>query len=280
MSVYKNIVITGGTKGIGRFLAEEFLKQGSSVVVCSRSDSDVTHALEELSSFKGKVFGIKVDVTVVDDVRKLVAFSLQSLGSVDVLINTAGVIGEVGDFGGCDISKWKEAVLVNLFGTVQVTHAFLPYMKERSFGVVINFAGAGVGSKKPLVNMSSYYTSKTAVVGFTEVVAKELEDSSIRINCVAPGAINTAITDYIINQGREKVGADMYDRTVKQKEEGGDSKEKIFSLVSFLAGDESKGVSGRFISSKWDSLQMLKGVTENSNLFALRRIDNELFYEK
>ena len=114
MSVYKNIVITGGTKGIGRFLAEEFLKQGSSVVVCSRSDSDVTHALEELSSFKGKVFGIKVDVTVVDDVRKLVAFSLQSLGSVDVLINTAGVIGEVGDFGGCDISKWKEAVLVNL----------------------------------------------------------------------------------------------------------------------------------------------------------------------
>jgi hypothetical protein len=72
----------------------------------------------------------------------------------------------------------------------------------------------------------------------------------------------------------------MYDRTIKQKEEGGDSKEKIFSLVSFLASDESKNVSGRFISSKWDSLQVLKGVTEGSNLFSLRRIDNELFYEK
>jgi NAD(P)-dependent dehydrogenase (short-subunit alcohol dehydrogenase family) len=178
------------------------------------------------------------------------------------------------------VGDWEKTIATNLFGTIQCTREVLPHMKKAGKGKIINFAGAGIGSKKPLPNLSSYYTSKMAIAGFTETVASELMDDNIQINCIAPGAINTNITDYLLAQGKDKIGEAMYERTRKQKEEGGDSEEKIFEFISFLVSDASNHITGRLLSSKWDQIDALKKLEKEGDLYKLRRIDNDLFYGK
>jgi 3-oxoacyl-[acyl-carrier protein] reductase len=276
----KKVIVTGGSKGIGKILAKSFFDQGASVLICSRNEAELISVCKEFDQEGHRFFGIVADVSRHEDCQKLIDFAIASFGAIDVLINNAGIIGEANEFKISDASHWEHAILVNLFGTVTCTRLVLPYMEQAGKGKIINFAGAGVGSKKPLPFLSSYYTSKIAIAGFTETLAKELEGKNIQVNCIAPGAINTSITEYILAQGEGKVGKDIYDRTVKQKEEGGDSEEKIFELISFLAGEESKHVSGRLLSSKWDSVTSLKDLEEGGDMFKLRRIDGHLFYGK
>ena len=276
----KNIIVTGGSKGIGKTLAKNFFALGASVLICSRNEEEVKATCKEIDEKGERFFGLALDVSKKEDCQKLIDNAISKFGSIDILVNNAGIIGEVGAFIDSDISAWENAIMVNLLGTVNCTRYVLPYMKKEGKGKIINFAGAGVGSKKPLPNLSSYYTSKTAIAGFTETIASEIVEDNIQINCIAPGAINTNITDYILSQGKEKVGEDMYNRTLKQKEEGGDSEEKIFEMVSFLSTDESNHITGRLLSSKWDKIEMLKKIEREGDLFKLRRIDNELFYGK
>jgi NAD(P)-dependent dehydrogenase (short-subunit alcohol dehydrogenase family) len=272
------IVITGGSKGIGKTLAKRFFEEGASIVICSRNQEELHTTCHEIDSEGVRCFGILADVSLAGDCKKVIDFAVEKFGSVDVLINNAGIIGETGKFLDADIPAWEQAIMVNLFGTAACTRAVLPYMKQAGRGKIINFAGAGVGSKNPLPHLSSYYTSKIAIAGFTETIAAELVEENIQINCIAPGAINTNITEYLLAQGKNKIGEDMYKRTLKQKEDGGDSEEKIFDLVSFLASEASDAVSGRLLSSKWDSIEMLKTLDKEGDMFKLRRIDNELFY--
>jgi NAD(P)-dependent dehydrogenase (short-subunit alcohol dehydrogenase family) len=274
----KRVLITGGAKGIGRSLAENFFIAGATVFICSRNERDVQDTCREIDPEGKRMLGIPADVSVRQSCKDLVDTAVEKMGGIDVLINNAGIIGEVGEFIESDLSSWEDAITTNLLGTVYCTRYALAHMKEKG-GKVINFAGAGVGSKNPLPQFSSYYTSKMAIVGFTETLAKEVAPHNIQVNCIAPGAINTGITDYILAQGEEKVGSSMYEKTKKQKENGGDSEEKIFELIAFLVSNDSRNVSGRLLSSKWDSIEILKTLTEG-DLFKVRRIDNDLFYGK
>src|SRR4030042_1916997 len=120
------------------------------------------------------------------------------------------------------IEELKKTIEINLMGTVYCTRLALEQMKNQKHGKIINLAGAGVGGKKPLSRFSAYYTSKAAVAAFTEVVASEVANYNIQVNCISPGAINTYFTDYLIAQGPEKAGP-MYEQALKQKETGGDS---------------------------------------------------------
>jgi 3-oxoacyl-[acyl-carrier protein] reductase len=274
----KKIIITGGSKGIGKTLTKYFFDKGAFVVICSRNKNEVFSTCKEIDESGQRCIGVEADVSKNEDAKKVVDFAIHSFGSIDMLINNAGIIGQTGDFASSDLSAWGDAIAVNLFGTVNCTRYILPYMKKAGHGKIVNFAGAGVGSKKPLPQLSSYYTSKVAITGFTETIAAELTDYNIQINCIAPGAINTNITEYLLTQGEAKIGKEMYERTLKQKEEGGDSEEKVCMLVSFLLSKDSNHISGRLLSSKWDSVSLLKKLERDTDLFKLRRIDNELFY--
>lgn len=276
----KHVVITGGSKGIGRTLAKYFFDQGAVVLICSRNEAELSATCKEIDPERSKLCGVVADVSKYEDCQKLIDYMIRRFGVIDILINNAGIIGEANEFKVSDMSLWEEAISVNLFGTVTCTHLAIPYMEEVGKGKIINFAGAGVGSSNTLPFLSSYYTSKIAIAGFTETIAKELEEKNIQINCISPGAINTSITDYILDQGEEKVGKAMYKSTLKQKQEGGDREEKVIELISFLASEESFSISGRILSAKWDSINSLKDVGLTRDMFRLRRIDGHLFYAK
>jgi NAD(P)-dependent dehydrogenase (short-subunit alcohol dehydrogenase family) len=118
------------------------------------------------------------------------------------------------------------------------------------------------------------------VVGFTETLAQEMEGYNIQVNCISPGAINTGITDYLIAQGPVKVGNEMYEQILKQKEGTNNNLELTIDLVKFLCSGESDHLTGRMLSAKWDSIDTLRSTPKGGDLFKLRRIDNDLFYGK
>lgn len=271
------IIITGATKGIGKSLALYLASQGARVVICSRNKNDV----ESLCKENPLVLGLPADVSVEEDCKRLMEFSHTSLGGIDALINNAGILGEVGSFLTSESKTWGDALRINVIGTANATRAVLPYMIKAGKGKIINFAGGGVGGKKPLINRSSYFTSKIAIVGFTEALAAELSGENIQINAVAPGAINTDLTEYLLSQGKERMGEDLYQETLKQKETGGDDVQNVCELITYLISEESDHLSGRLLSAKWDKKSILNSVTkEDTDLLKLRRIDEVMFRKK
>ncbi|MBI2476199.1 MAG: SDR family oxidoreductase [Candidatus Taylorbacteria bacterium] len=276
----KCVIVTGGSRGIGKAIAEEFFGLGARVLICARGREELEAACKEIDPKGKKFFGIKADVSKIADCQKVINFALKKFGTIDVLVNNAGAYGEIGALEKVDLENWAKTLAVNLLGTVYCTKLAIAVMKKARAGKIINFAGGGIGGKKPLPNFSAYYTSKMAIAGFTETVAAEVAEWGIQINCVSPGAVNTGITDCLIAQGPEKAGEEMYRQSLRQKKTGGTPPKMTVDLISFLCSEEADQITGRLLSAKWDRIEVLKKLEKEGDLFKLRRIDNDLFRAK
>ena len=276
----KNAIITGGARGVGRATTERFITDGARVLICSRTIEELKKTSKEIDPSGKSLSFIEVDVSNYEECQKLFAYSKKIFKTLDILVNNAGIYGPIGLLETNPPKDWLKTIEINLMGTVYCTQLALEQMKNQKHGKIINLAGAGVGGKKPLSRFSAYYTSKAAVAAFTEVIASEVMENNIQVNCISPGAVNTYFTDYLIAQGPEKAGQ-MYEQALKQKETGGDSPELGANLASFLASDQSNNVTGKTLSAKWDKISDLKNLSpKDSNKYTLRRIDEELFGEK
>ena|SRR3989338_3128951 len=273
-------IITGGSRGIGKALAREFFERGARVLICARDKKELEATCKEIDPSGKKFFGINTDVSKISDCEKLINLAVKKFGTIDILINNAGTYGEIGEFEKTNLKKWTKTLEVNLFGTVYCTRLVLSLMKKARTGAIINFAGGGVGGKFPLPNFSAYYTSKMAIAGFTETVASEVANWGIRINCVSPGAVNTGITDYLLAQGPEKAGKEIYLKSLQQKKNNANSPRQTVELINFLCSTEASHITGRLLSAKWDSAETLKKMEKDGDKFRLRRIDGDLFYGK
>ncbi len=274
-------IITGGVRGIGLAISRQLVQQGIKVLICSRTQNDINQALEILNSNSRKMaFGILADVSVHGDCQKLIRRAKKLFKNrVDVLVNNAGIYGPIGLLEENDFQLWAKTIEINLLGMVYCCQQIIPLMKRQGQGKIINLCGAGAGGSKSLPRFSAYYTSKVAVAGFTEVLADELKDYNVQVNCIAPGAINTGMTDYLIAQGSKKAGVVMHEKAVAQKQSGGDSLQLVTQLVSFLISAQADHLSGRLLSAKWDNLNALSQAIHSQNLFKLRRIGDKIFYE-
>src|SRR5213075_1544763 len=123
-----------------------------------------------------------------------------------------------------DWKEWVEAIEINLFGTVLMCRAAIPAFKRRAYGKIVNLSGGGATA--PLPFLSAYAASKAAVVRLTETFAEELKDANVDVNAIAPGALNTRLLDEILQAGPEKVGPTFYERSLRQRDEGGAPLEK------------------------------------------------------
>lgn len=168
---------------------------------------------------------------------------------------------------------WVDAVRVNLFGTALMCRAIIPVLRRRGHGKIINLSGGG--ATQPLPRISAYAASKAAVVRLTETLALELHDARVDVNAIAPGALNTRLLDEILAAGPEKVGPELYERSIEQQEKGGTPLETGAALAVFLASAQSDGISGRLLSAVWDDWRNLSRWREKlarSDVYTLRRI--------
>jgi len=272
----KVAIITGGSRGIGKSMAERFLREGAKVVIAARSEDEVTRTAQTLKQI-GDIFGISTDVSQENDVKNLIDKTLQRFRDIGILINAAGIQNPIGPLLESNTQEWISNIHINLIGTMLCCKTVLPVMIEKKIGKIINFAGGGANYSRP--NFSAYAVSKAAIVRFTEILAEELKEFNIQVNAVSPGIIKTRMIDEILIAGPEKSGKDY--NQVKSKMNGGfDSPELVSELVLFLASDKSNWITGRVISAIWDPWKEWKekGQIElDKDIYVLRRIDGRNF---
>jgi 3-oxoacyl-[acyl-carrier protein] reductase len=270
----KRAVITGASQGLGRRIAEAFLLEGASVLICARGAGELEHARDSLDrAAPGRVHSMVCDVAVEADVDKLAREAETRLGGVDILVANAGVYGPKGAIEDIDWLKWVQAIQVNLIGTVYCCRAFLPLLKRAPRGKIVILSGGG--ATKPLPFLSAYAASKAGIVRFGETLAEEVKRFGIDVNLVAPGALNTRLLDEVLEAGPERVGEAFYASALKQRDSGGTPLEYGANLSVHLASSAGDGVSGRLISAQWDPwprIEELRDELMASDIYTLRRI--------
>lgn len=272
----KVAIITGANQGLGLEIASRYVASGASVLLCARNASLLEQARVRLALQASSGQGIEViaaDVSNPAEVARVVAQTLSRFGSVDVLVNNAGVYGPMGPIEDVDWPEWVRALEINIHGSVLMARAVLPAMKSRRRGKIIQLSGGG--ATNPMPRITAYAVSKAAIVRFAESLAEEVRQFNIDVNSIAPGALNTRMLEEVLAAGAEKVGAEFFNRSVKQKESGGAGLDRGAALAVFLASDASDGITGKLISAPWDNWEAWpEHVSElsSSDLYTLRRI--------
>src|SRR5437899_5403127 len=272
----RTALITGGSQGLGKAIAEQFVREGASVVICARDEKVLAEARIELANSAGpgqKVLARRCDVSSEEEVAELAAFALKELGSVQVLVNNAGIYGPMGPTETIPLKEWMRSIEVNLYGVLLPSRALIPQFKKAGSGKIIFLSGGG--ATNPLPNISSYAAAKAAVVRLMETLAEELRPFHVDVNAIAPGALNTRFLDEVLSGGKEAVGEAFYAKALKQRESGGVPLEKGAALCVYLASAQSDGITGKLISAQWDPWEKLhdhKDDLARSDIYALRRI--------
>jgi len=280
----KVAVISGGSRGIGKAIAKAYLKEGAKLVLVARGVLELEATVQELknSGTKGtnQVIGVLADVARIEDVKKLMEKTLTCYGTVDILVNAAGVQSPIGKLVEVDAEEWIHNICINLTGTMLCCKYVLPVMIQKKEGKIINFSGGGGTSPRP--HFSAYASSKAAIVRFTETLAMEVKNHKIDVNAIAPGSVNTKMLKEII-EAQDKSGKKELLAALEREKKGGVSPEVPGALAVFLASEDSRGLSGRLISAVWDDWKNFSENTDKimaSSLFTLRRIDGKNFLEK
>lgn len=271
----KKVIITGGGRGIGKAIAGAFAREGADVLLVSRSSSELGEAQKELEKYGALVEILAADVSKPEGVEKISGILVKRFGTVDVLVNAAGIYGPIGRIEETAVDKWVETFSVNIFGTMMVCRTVIPFMKRRGRGSIINFVGGGDGG---FPRFTAYASSKGAVARFTESLAEEVKEDGITVNAIAPGAVNTSLLQEVLSAGPERAGREFYEKSLKQKDGGGVSPERAAALALFLASDKAMGVTGRILSAVWDNWKEIpKHLDEiiKSDIYTLRRIKPE-----
>lgn len=273
----KIAIVTGSTLGFGYAVAEKFVEEGASIVICGRNKDRVETAVNTLMEKrvidKQIIMGVPIDLSLYYGANLLVNKAIKKFGRIDILVNNAGIYGAKGSVDTVDMDEWIYTISVNLISVFKMCHCTIPYMKSKKSGKIINLSGGGATA--PLPNLSAYAASKAAVVRLTETLAVECKDYNIDINAISPGALNTRLLDEILNAGESIVGKQFYEKAMKQKETGGTPLNLGAELCVFLASKESNGISGKLISAQWDKWREFpehKDELMTSDIYTLKRI--------
>ena len=232
-------IVTGASRGIGKACAIRLAKDGYTVVInYSSNEAKALETLNEIKAFGGNGIIYKANVANRDEVNKMVRDVAKELGSIDVLVNNAGVVRDQFLLMMTE-ENLNECFDLNVKGYFYMAQACALKMFKKKKGVIINMSS--VSGKYSLPGQSVYGATKGAVNQMTATLAKELAPYGIRVNAVAPGFIGTEMLNAIPEDKKEE-----YLKVIPQHKLG--STEDIANLVSFLASDQSSYITGQFIT--------------------------------
>ena len=231
----KGVLVSGGSSGIGKATVRRFLEEGGRVYFCGLDADEVRSTMGELSSL-GPVDGMACDIGRDDDVARLVDAAETTLGSIDVLINNAG-IAHKDAFLEMDVAEWDRILRVNLRGMFLVAQAVARRMVARGSGVIVNMASTNALGGEEL--FAHYNASKGGVLQLTRTMAVELGRHGIRVNCLCPGFIRTPLNDAISDEAFMA----EYERDKIPLGRAG-TPEEVAAAYAFLASDDASFIHG------------------------------------
>ena len=186
----KTAIVTGGTKGIGRGIAEALIREGVSVCISARHQDDIDQAVDQLNRLGGgRAIGFVCDVRDYDQVKALIDHAVNELGGLDILINNAGIGTFRTTVDETSPDEFRAVIETNLFGVFYCCHEAIPQMKQRGGGYIINISSlAGVNAHP---RMAAYNASKFGLNGFSEALMQEVRHDNIKVSYIMPGSVNT-----------------------------------------------------------------------------------------
>jgi 3-oxoacyl-[acyl-carrier protein] reductase len=265
----KSVLITGAGRGIGKRLAIGFAQAGARVGLLARSQAELDLAKLEIEQAGGNALRIRADVRDLEQLTAAVDRVRTVFGGLDVLIGAAGVQGPIGPFLSTRPKAWNETVEINLIGAANACRAVLPGMIEKRSGKIILLGGGGSAYTRP--NFTAYAASKTAVVRLVECLADEIQDHNIQVNCMAPGASYSHMTDEVLHAGEDRAGRKETEDAERVRITGGIAPEKQIQLALFLASERSNHISGRLIHVN-DDWKRFEEQNIKPELYTLRRV--------
>jgi len=271
----KNILVTGGSLGIGFAIAEACLRSGARVMIVAREKKALDEARDSLAKVDGAatVAAVTADVSDPASVEDVFETFTSSFGRLDGVVNSAGIYGPIGPITDVDPQEWLKAIHVNLFGSFLVARAACSRMRTSGGGRIVLLSGGGAAT--PFPNYTAYATSKVAVVRLTETIAIEMAPFGIEVNAIAPGFVATRLHEQTLAAGASAAGQAFLETTKKQLAGGAVPPSVAANASVLLLSDAAKGITGKFVAAPYDGWKDWPAHVSElqaSDIFTLRRI--------
>lgn len=235
----KRAIVTGGTRGIGKAIVYELAKEGCSIVFTYFSSDEAARKIEqELNSDSVKIFGFKADASSFNSAQETVNYALEKLGGVDILVNNAGVTKD-NLLLRMSEADFDHVVNANLKSVFNYTKAILKPMIAQRSGKIVNISSVVGIIGNP--GQANYVASKAGVIGMTKSNAKELASRNINVNAVAPGFIETDMTDKLNDQQKEAIVSGIPIKRLGKPED-------VAKAVLFLSSNDSDYITGQVLT--------------------------------
>jgi len=239
MTERKIALITGGSRGIGLACALELAKAGCDIIINDICEAEKAQsALDEIKACGVNAYFYQFDVSNDEQVQAAVDKMIAEHGKIDVLLNNAGITKDA-LLMRMKKEDFEDVINVNLVGTFNVTKNVIPYMIKQRSGRIINISSVvGVSGN---AGQTNYSASKAGIIGFTKSLAKEVASRNILVNAVAPGFIETQMTDVLKQEVKEEIAKNIPLRRMGTPED-------VANVVKFLAGEQSSYITGQIIN--------------------------------
>ena len=250
----KVVIVTGGGAGIGKAISLAFAAEGAAVVVTARTLSRLETLAEEIRSKGGRATAIQTDIADEDQVRNMVAQTLNEYGQIDILVNNAAITGATANVVDIKLDDWNDELAVGLTGTMLCTREVLKSMIPRQNGNIINISSNAGRGGYPM--RSPYCVIKWGVIGLTQTLAMEVGAYNIRVNCIAPAWVEGERVERAMRTRAEATGRpyeEVYQEMIINRAAARAALGRIVtptevaSAAVFLASDESSGITGQTI---------------------------------
>lgn len=234
----KAIIVTGSSRGIGKEIAIAYAKEGAMVTISSRNDESLKSVADEIKSIGGEVLSVAADVSKPEDSKTLIEQTIAKFGKVDILVNNAGITRD-NLLLRLSEEDWDNVIDINLKGAFNCLKAVTKQMMKQRQGCIINMSSVvGVMGNAGQVN---YAASKAGIIGITKSAAKELASRGIRVNAIAPGFIETDMTDNLPEKAKEELVS-----AIPLGKLG--TVQDVADLVLFLTSEKAKYITGQVIN--------------------------------
>lgn len=233
----KKAIVTGAAQGIGKTIALQLAGQGADVVVTDINREGLDLVVAEIEALGRRALAIAMDVSNLAQCEDMVKETVEEMGRIDILVNNAGITRDTLLLRMKE-EQWDQVMQVNVKGTFNCTKAAIRTMFKQKYGRIIQISSVTGAMGNP--GQANYSASKAAVIGFAKAVAREYAHCGITVNAVAPGFIQTAMTDAIPEKEREAMIAQIPAKKLGTPED-------VAAAVSFLASDESAYITGQVI---------------------------------
>ncbi|XP_066967266.1 dehydrogenase/reductase SDR family member 4 [Macrobrachium rosenbergii] len=233
----KVAIVTASTDGIGYAIAERLGVDGAHVVISSRKQGNVERAVRSLESKGCSVLGFPCHVAKDEDRANLIAKTVEKFGGIDILVSNAAVNPTVGGVLDCPPGVWDKIFEVNVKNALQLSQLVVPEMQKRNGGAIVYVSS--IAGFQPMPLLGAYSVSKTALLGLTKAVAQQVASDNIRVNCLAPGIVQTKFSSALTENDavHEKILEQIPLGRVAQPHE-------MAGIISFLVSDDASYVTG------------------------------------